>query len=136
MKLLLDTNILIDVVAERQPWCEEALVLLELSNQKRVSLIAADYSFLNIVYIARKLFPKEVLYSTLQDLRQFVEVAEIGQNTIDKALIAGWKDFEDSVQALVAEKEKVDYIITRNEKDFLLSKIKAVSPKAFLESFL
>jgi hypothetical protein len=72
----------------------------------------------------------------LQDLRQFVEVAEIGQNTIDKALIAVWKDFEDSVQALVAEKEKVDYIITRNEKDFLLSKIKAVSPKAFLESFL
>lgn len=48
MKLFLDTNILIDVVANRQPWVDDALVLLELANQKKLTLMAADYSFINI----------------------------------------------------------------------------------------
>lgn len=136
MKLFLDTNILIDVVAGREPWCEDALILLELATQKKVSLIAADYSFLNIVYIARKLFPKDVLLGTLKDLRQFVDIAEVGQQAIDEALSSGWNDFEDNIQAIVAEREKVDYIITRNEKDFHQSKIPAYSPRMFLDSFL
>lgn len=56
MKLFLDTNILIDVVVNRKPWVDEALVLFELAKQQRLSLVVTDFSFINLAYITRKLF--------------------------------------------------------------------------------
>ena len=53
MKLFVDTNILIDIIANRKPWVEDALILLELSRQRKVELITADFSLLNIAYIVR-----------------------------------------------------------------------------------
>ena len=135
MKLFLDTNILIDVVANRTPWVEDALVIFELANQKQVELIAADCSFINIAYITRKIFSAEELNSLLADLREFVDVAEVGTEIIDAAISANWNDFEDCVQSMVAQREKVDYIITRNEKDFRDSNVPAISPREFLSFF-
>lgn len=117
MKLFLDTNILIDVVANRQPWVDDALVLLELANQKKLTLMAADYSFINIAYITRKLFPTEDLRLLLKDLRKYVEVVDIGADVIDKVLNDNWKDFEDCVQYYTALSKNADVIITRNKRD-------------------
>ncbi len=136
MRLFLDTNILIDIVANREPWVKEALVLVQLASMRRLTMVAADYSFINIAYITRKLFDKGELYKLLQDLRDYIEVAEVGDVIIAEALNEQWKDFEDCVQSKVAAREKADYIITRNEKDFLQSSVPAVSPRSFLESFL
>lgn len=136
MKLFLDTNILIDVVANREPWVNEALVLLELANQHRVVLCAADYSFINIAYITRKSFTSAELSELMNDLQKYIQIVEVGEPIILKAIKEQWKDFEDSVQAFVAEREKVDYIITRNVKDFLSSSILAITPVEFLNRFL
>ena len=136
MKVLLDTNILIDVVANRKPWVEDALVLFELANQKKITLVAADYSLINIAYITRKLFQQDELYALLADLREYVDVVEMGEHVIDGAIRLQWKDMEDCTQYLAAKREKVDFIITRNEKDFILSQIPVLSPSKFLEKFL
>lgn len=137
MKLFLDTNILIDVVANRQPWVvDDALVLLELANQKKLTLMAADYSFINIAYITRKLFPTEDLRLLLKDLRKYVEVVDIGADVIDKVLNDNWKDFEDCVQYYTALSKNADVIITRNKRDFVSSDIQVFSPREFLTYYL
>ena len=136
MKVLLDTNVLIDVVANRKPWVDDALVLFELANQKRIVLVAADYSFINIAYITRKLFQKDELYALLSDLREYVDVIEMGELVIDEAIRSQWNDMEDCTQYWAAKREKVDYIITRNEKDFIHSEIPVLSPGRFLAMYL
>lgn len=136
MKLFLDTNILIDVVTNRKPWVDAALVLFELASQKKVTLIAADYSFINIAYITRKLFEKEELYTVLNDLREYVQIVELGEKIIDDTINAQWNDMEDCTQYMAALRENADYIITRNEKDFILSKIPVLSAEQFLSRYL
>ena len=85
MKLFLDTNILIDVIANRKPWVDEALVLLELAKQKKLTLIVADFSFINLAYITRKLFTQEELYALFSDLCLYVKVVEVGGMIIKKS---------------------------------------------------
>lgn len=136
MKLFLDTNILIDVIANRKPWVDEALVLLELAKQKKLTLIVADFSFINLAYITRKLFTQEELYALFSDLCLYVKVVEVGGMIIKKSFQKSWKDMEDCVQYLVAKREKVDYLITRNEKDFSDSDIPVLSPSEFLDMIL
>ena len=136
MKLFLDTNILIDVIANRKPWVDEALVLLELAKQKKLTLIVADFSFINLAYITRKLFIQEELYALFSDLCLYVKVVEVGGMIIKKSFQKRWKDMEDCVQYLVAKREEADYLITRNEKDFSDSDIPVLSPSEFLDMIL
>ena len=72
MKLFLDTNIIIDVIANRQPWVREALILLELAKRGRVTLITSDYSFINVAYVTRKLYSKEELCQLLKGLCNYI----------------------------------------------------------------
>ncbi len=136
MRLFLDTNILIDIIANREPWVKEALILVQLASMCKLTLVTADYSFINIAYITRKQFSQEELYKWLEDLKEYVEIAVVGEAVLSKALKAQWNDFEDCVQCEIAVREKADYIITRNAKDFSLFPIQALSPRAFLESYL
>lgn len=136
MRAFLDTNVLIDVVMDRQPWVNDALVLFELANQGKLSLVAADLSFINIAYITRKMLSKADLYTLLTDLREFVKVIEMGEAIIDNAIKAQWNDMEDCAQYYTAKREKADCIITRNTKDFSLSDIPVLTPDEFLHSFL
>ena len=136
MRLFLDTNVLIDVVMNRKPWVDDALVLFELANQRKLSLFAVDLSFINIAYITRKMLSKQELYTLLKDLREFVNVVEVGEMVIDDAIKAQWNDMEDCTQYYAAKREKVGYIITRNVKDFSQSDIPVFLPNDFLNMFL
>ena len=136
MRLFLDTNILIDVVADRQPWVREALILFELAKQGKLTLVTTDYSFVTIAYVTRKLYPEEELRRLLKGLMRYVDVVEVGKEIISAALDGGWRDMEDHVQSLVAKRESADVIITRNEKDFALSDVRVLSPSGFLSGIL
>lgn len=136
MKLFLDTNILIDVIANRKPWVDEALVLFELAKQQRLSLVVADFSFINLAYITRKLFFPKELYALFCDFCRYIEIVEVGREVIEKSFQNQWKDMEDCIQYLVAKRERVDYLITRNKKDFLGADIPILSPSDFLAMIL
>lgn len=136
MKLFLDTNILIDVIANRKPWVDEALVLFELAKQQRLSLVVADFSFINLAYITRKFFSQKELYALFCDFCRYIEIVEVGREVIEKSFQNQWKDMEDCIQYLVAKRERVDYLITRNKKDFLGADIPILSPSDFLAMIL
>lgn len=133
MKLFLDTNVILDLLENRKPWVHDVMVLFQLAMDKRVDLFVSDLTFVNISYITRKSFTHQQLYEVFSRLRKFVRVVGLGRDVIDEAIAACHVDFEDSVQYFAACRERVDYIITRNEKDFSFSEIQVFNPKDILQ---
>ena len=70
------------------------------------------------------------------DFCRYIEIVEVGREVIEKSFQNQWKDMEDCIQYLVAKRERVDYLITRNKKDFLGADIPILSPSDFLAMIL
>lgn len=136
MKLFLDTNVIVDLLENRKPWVQDVMVLFQLAVEKKVELFVSDLTIVNIAYITRKSYPVDQLYDALVRLRKFVTIAGTGSTVINKAIDSRYNDFEDAVQYFAAKGENVDYIITRNAKDFSFSSIPVLSLGEFLDLIL
>ena len=136
MKLFIDTNIVLDLLQYREPWVHDIIVLFQLAKEKEVELVVTDLTFVNVAYIAGKNFDKKKLHETLLSLKKLVSVISIGDICIEQALNSNFSDFEDATQYFAAKKERVDYILTRDENGFKISDIPVMSVTDFLNSFL
>ncbi len=88
----------------------------------------------DIYYIVRKTLGKAAAHEAIKKMLLVFYPATVTDNNIYQALDLEWDDFEDSVQYVVGEDLAVDYIITRNIKDFVSGSIPAVTPEQFIES--
>ena len=88
----------------------------------------------DIFYIAQKKLGKKAIKEAIKKLLKVFYPATVTDNNIYQALDLGWDDFEDSVQYIVGDGLSVDYIVTRNTKDFASSSIPAVTPEQFIET--
>ena len=136
MKLYIDTNVVLDLLQYREPWIDDTLVLFQLAKDKEVELIVSDLTFVNVVYIAGKNFDKQKLKETLIGLKKLVTVVPIGNACVDQALGDDFNDFEDAVQYYAAKRERVDFILSRDEKGFKMSDISVLSVSEFLNRFM
>ena len=136
MKLFIDTNVVLDLLQYREPWVHDTLVLFQLAKEKRVELIVTDLTFVNVVYIAGKNVDKKKLNETLVGLKKFLTIVPIGDACIEQALSGNFADFEDAVQCFAAKREKVDYILSRDEKGFYMSEIPVMNVTEFLNSYI
>jgi len=133
MALLIDINVLLDWILLRQPFHENATKIIKMCmDGKAIGFIAA-HTVLNVLYILRKDFNA----SKRQRLGRFLctkfEVIGINGVTMLEALdFPDFRDLEDNLQMQCAIEENVDYIITRDIKDFQNSKVKALLPEEFL----
>ncbi len=133
-KLFLDTNVLIDHLAERQPFCEAAKRLFQMAETGELLMCVSSLSICNIAYIVRKLRPDTDVLKTLQNLSTLAILTTISANTISLALSAEFKDFEDAVQHFSAVEEGgITHFITRNPKDFEKSLLPVFSPDEYLK---
>lgn len=121
MRVLVDTNVIIDFLNMRQPHFEAARLLMLLGKAGEVELWVSATQITDIVYIAsdggRKALVPEVLQQ-LRDLRTFVEVHPTGAREIDRMLASAWRDPEDGLLVEVALACNASAIITRNQADF------------------
>ena len=131
-KLFLDTNIVLDLIGNREPFVKEAAFLFQLGRNKECQLFVSDLTFVNIAYITRKTYPKEKLYSVLSKLRSFLTIVGGGVVAVDHALALHADDFEDAVQYYAARQADADYIITRNKKDFSFSEIEVLTSEEYV----
>ena len=133
MKLLLDTNILLDVLMDREPFYELSQRIWNSCADKEFTGCISSLSFANMVYHMRKtLTPEKIerLADRMSNIFNFVDLTVLD---ITQAAQMRWNDFEDALQSAAAERVKADYIITRNVKDFEQSNIKALTPEDFLD---
>lgn len=134
MRILIDTNILIDVIARREPFFTDAVKVFELCQQEKVQGYIAAHSVVNMAYILRKNFTLDELREILLRLCQIFTVEAINLNKLIAALNnRNFSDFEDSLQTQCALNIRTDYIVTRNIKDFTASEIPAITPEEFFK---
>ena len=132
MRIFLDTNILLDVLLDRKPFCETSSKLWRLAECGRLEAVISAISFNNVFYIVRKYAGKEAAQRTVEVMNVNFSVFPLTQDIISRAIAAKLPDFEDSIQFFSAVSSEVDYIITRNAKDFPQESIPVLSPAAFL----
>lgn len=136
MKILIDTNIVLDVLLKREPFYEEAAKVLKLAAKEDMQEYVSASAVTDIYYIAYKMLrDRTTVRELLKKLLQVVAVAGVASEEINKALELAWNDFEDSVQYSVALSNDMDGLITRNVKDYSESKIPVWTPEQFLSDY-
>ncbi len=134
MRIFLDTNVLIDIICQRDGY-ERAGEVLAFSDEPGCIVYTSVLSVANIAYILRKVLKGDLLYKTLEILSKRLKISSMTQDSFDKAVALKASDFEDALQYYSALQEKCELIVTRNKKDFLFSKIMVCTPDEFLENY-
>jgi len=134
MRILIDTNVILDIALGRKPFAEHAAMLFKTAHQQKIHMYMTATTVTDLYYITRKEKGKETALSFIGDLMRFLDVVSVDKNVILKALRSKLPDFEDAVQVCSANHEGIKTIITRNEKDFIKSGLTIQNPKAFLEA--
>ena len=120
MRLFLDTNIVVDLLEGREPFCYDAAQLFTMAHDKKVELLVSPMTFSTASFLLRKHGPEGVR-NLLSNLRQLVSVTISDERTVDDSIASQFKDFEDAMQYYTALNAKAEIIITRNGKDFTAS---------------
>ena len=131
MKVLLDTNIVLDIALNREPYVIDAISLFEIPEEKLTFYITPS-SITDIYYITKKQLTHEKSLEFILDLLECCEMCPQTKAVFKKAAQSQFKDFEDAVQYFGAEDAEVDVIITRNQKDFSEATLPVYSPQEFL----
>ena len=132
MKVLFDTNIILDVLLDRKPFAEHASFLLSKVERSEINGFICATTVTTIHYLLSKHLDKEKAIISISSIVGLFEVASVSRIVIESALKSKFTDFEDSVLHESARHAGVEYIITRNIKDFKKSKIPVFTPTEFL----
>ena len=133
MKVLIDTNIILDVLCKRPDFYKDSAKVFKLCEVKRISGVISALSIPNIMYILRKELDSEKTKEILDNLSLIFSIADLKADDLKKAADMEFKDFEDAVQSACAARIKANYIITRNIRDFTMSKVAAIKPTELLK---
>ena len=127
MKALINTNVIVDALTSREPWKESAeKIFLMIANQ------VMD-AYINIYYLVRKyLHSTEQAKNTMSKLYELFCILDVTADDCQEALLTDMKDYEDSVISCCAKRNRMEYIVTRNIKDYQNSKVKAMLPDEFI----
>lgn len=135
IKLLIDTNIVIDLLAQREPFYKSAAQLFSLADKQKIVLSISALSIANTNYILSRLKSIQEAREILRRFRILTKVLPLNDKIIDLALNDNkFKDFEDGLQYYTAIENEQDVIITRDLRDFKESKISVMTADEFLIS--
>ena len=121
MKAFLDTNIILDLLLEREG-CEDCAQILDMAEDGHLNLYISALTMVNVAYVYRKAVGKNAVIPNLKILNSVFNVIPTTPDDIDDALYLQGNDYEDVVQAISASKAGCEIIITRNTKDFHIGK--------------
>ena len=133
-KVFLDTNVIIDLVLEREG-ADAAEAILHKSELGLVYPCVSFLTIANMAYICRKSITCEALYDVIRDLAEIASVLPMNESQLFDALDMPAPDFEDLLQYVCAKANKCDVIVTRNKKDFPFTELPILTPEEFLFSF-
>lgn len=133
--ILIDTDVILDLFFDREPFSENAAKVLSLCEKKDVIGFVTPVIISNVYYLLSQKAKQEKVIEKLKILISILEVLMIDKNVIIVALNSEFKDFEDALQNYSAELNgEIDIIITRNTKDYKKSQIGIMNPENFLKT--
>jgi predicted nucleic acid-binding protein len=129
MKIFVDTNILVDLIADRKPFSKFAIQLFSKAEVGKLELYTSSHSIATTHYLLKKYVDEKELREVLFNLLEYLNIVAINLDILKKGLKSKHKDFEDAIQIISAYSiEKMDCIVTRNIKDFKNSEIPVYTP--------
>lgn len=133
MKVLIDTNVIIDALTSREPWNESAETIFIMAANHMMDMYITASSATDIYYLVRKyLHSAAQAKQVMEKLYSLVGILTVsGAECID-ALASSVSDYEDAIVERVSVKADIDYILTRNVKDYQKGMVKAISPDNFI----
>ena len=132
MKLFIDTNVILDVLADREPFTDESAAIFSLIEKDVIAGYIAAHTATTVFYLLHKELGLKRAKRALMDLLKLVKIVPVDHDRLLQALAMNWDDFEDAVQAACAAKVDADYLITRNREDFARADVTVRSPAELL----
>ena len=135
-EILLDTNILLDLLARRIPFYDEAAELFSLADKKIIGLSFSSLSLINTHFVLRKFKSESDTRKILRSFKLLVKVLSLDDKIVNLALNSDFKDFEDAIQYFTAIENSQELIVSRNLSGFRNSKIPVMTARESIESLL
>ena len=135
MRSIIDTNVVCDVLLEREPFVKAAVDVFCLVEESRIDAFLCATTITTIDYLLTQSLPASKARGALRKLISLFEIATVNRSVIERALGSKIHDFEDAVLDEAGQMAGVDSIITRNTKDFAGSALKVFEPNEFLAHF-
>lgn len=133
MKILVDTNIIIDALTSREPFRDDAEQIFMFAANRIEDMYITANSATDIYYLVRKhLHSTEQAKSVMSKLYELFYILDVTASDCKEALLTEMGDYEDAVISCCATRNHMDYIVTRNIKDYEKSRVQAVLPEVFL----
>lgn len=132
MKVFLDTNVIVDVLENRQPFVTDSANVIGMGILGKIELYTSVLSFMNCLYVARKTIGKENAVEAIRTLREDIQISPMAANEFDLAFANKATDYEDLLQYYSAIAAGCTMIITRNAKHFPKDGLSILSPHEFL----
>lgn len=133
-RLFVDTNVVIDLLGEREPFYNSAAKIATLADKGKINLVVSALSYPTIFYLLSKFEGNDIVKEKLRKFKVIAETSDLTDRIIDKGLSSKFTDFEDALQYHCAIKLDCNILITRNEKDFKGSDIPVMTPDEYLNS--
>ena len=135
MKILVDTNVVLDLLLDRFPFSDPAARIFSLVENSEVEAVLCATTMTTIDYLLTGSLPRDTAKTALQRLLELFEIAPVNRSVLEEALQCRMTDFEDAVLSHAANLVGATVIVTRNTKDFRYSPVKALDPAEFLAVF-
>lgn len=133
MKILIDTNVILDVLCRRDEFLEDSLKVFRYCEAHQITGFISALSIPNIVYIMRRELDRNKIKEILTTLSAIFTVADLRETDLMKAAELDFADYEDALQSICAARLRANFIVTRNIKDFKNSPVPAIKPSELFD---
>lgn len=133
-RVFVDTNIIVDLIADRRPFSQFAIEIFSKAEERKIQLYTSSHSIATTHYLLKKYIDEKALREILHSILDYLNIVAIDLDVIKKGLKSKHKDFEDALQIITAYSiHKLDFIVTRNTKDFKSSEIPVLPPDEIIK---
>ena len=133
-KLFIDSDIILDLLAKREPHYIYSSRLFTLIDKKEILAYTSPLIIANLHYLLRKMTSNASALKSLRKLKTFVKILPIDDKVIEQSLNSDFNDFEDAIQYFTAVNNGLTLLLTRNKRDYKKSKITILTAEEFLKT--
>lgn len=132
-KVFIDTNVLVDLLLERDPWAGDAAVIFSMADRKEIELLCCSLSFSTAVYLMQRMkYSRKEIVTKLAIVKSLCTVTTVDGFVLDRVLQSDFPDLEDAMQHYSALAAGAEVIVTRNVKDYAAAGLPVMTPGEFL----